>query len=122
MKLGIIYQALEAWQKLTALPMNPVMAYKILKYIRLITVEHEVAEKQRIALIYKLSGAKEGEDAKIEPDSPEMVTYVKEFTAVLETEATLETLDVKFEAVLEAVKDDSLTVQDLQLLEPFFKE
>jgi len=122
MLLGEIFQSIAAWQKLSAVNMKPKLAYKILKYTKLVSAEHEIAEKQRVALIYEITGAKEGEDAKIEPDTPEFVEYVGKFNEVMMTESVLKKLDVDFEEVVNAVddKDESLTVSDLAMLEPFF--
>lgn len=122
MLLGQIFQSIAAWQKLSGINLQAKLAYKILKYTKLVQAEHEIAEKQRIGLIHTITDTKEGEDAKIEPDTPEFVAYIKEFNEVMLTESTLKPLDMDFEEVVNAVdeKDESLTVSDLALLESFF--
>ncbi len=123
MLLGQIYSSVKAWNKLSLVAMHPMMAYKVLKYTKLVENEYAVADKQRVALIHELSGTKEGEDAKIEPGTPEFGQYVERFNEVLQVESTLKQIKVGFEDVLKSLgdKDDVLSVGDLALLEPFFK-
>ncbi len=123
MLLGQIYSSVKAWNKLSSVAMHPMMAYKVLKYTKLVEAEYAVADKQRVALIHELSGTKEGEDAKIEPNTPEFEQYVERFNGVLQVESALKQIKVGFEDVLKSLgdKDDVLSVGDLALLEPFFK-
>ena len=122
MLLGQVFQSIAAWNKLSSVNMKPKLAYKLLKYMALVSAEHAIAEKQRVALIHEITNTKEGEDAKIEPDTPEHREYVSRFNEVILTESTLEQLQMDFEEVVNAVdeKDESLTVSDLAMLEPFF--
>lgn len=122
MLLGEIFQSVAAWQKLSAINMKPKLAYKILKYTKKVYVEHDVAEKQRVALIHEITGTKEGEKAKVEPGSPEFKEYIGRFNEIMATESDLKLLDIDFEEVVNASdeKDGSLAVKDLALLEPFF--
>ena len=122
MLLGQIYQSIGAWQKLSAINMKAALAYKILKYTKLVTDEYALMEKQRVALIHEITQTGDGEDAKIEPGSKELVEYNERFSTVMVIESDLQTLDVDFGAVIDAVdeKDGSLSVQDLAMLEPFF--
>ena len=115
--LGQVFQSIGAWQKLAAISMKAGMAYKILKYIREISDEHAIAEKQRVAIIHEITGTKDGEDARIDPESPEFVEYAKRFNAVLATESDLKPLDLCFAEVVDAVdeKDESLSAQDLAM-------
>jgi len=123
MLLGQVYQSVGSWQKLAAINMKPKLAYKILKYVKLVFAEQEIIEKQRVALIREITGTKDGEDAKIEPNTPEFIQYMNRFNEVLVTETTLGQCDSYFDEVMDAVdeKNESLTVTDLAMLEPFFK-
>ncbi len=123
MLLGQIFQSIAAWQKLSAINLRAKLAYRLLKYMALVSAEHAIVEKQRVALIRKITCTKEGEDAKIEPDTPEFQEYVGKFNTLMMVEPDLPQLDMDFEEVVNAVdeKDESLTVNDLALLEPFFK-
>ncbi len=123
MLLGRIYSSVKAWNKLSSVTMHPMMVYKVLKYTKLVEAEYAIADKQRVALIHEISGTKEGEDAKIEPNTPEFRQYVERFNEVLQVESTLKQIKVGLEDVLKAIgdKDDVLSVGDLALLEPFFK-
>lgn len=122
MRLGTVFQSIEAWRKLSGITMRPRVAYRILKYTKLITAEYELAEKQRVALIHEVTGTEEGQEVKIEPGTPEFLAYVEKFNVVMETECDLKLLEMDFEEVVEAAdkKDDVLTIGDLALLEQFF--
>ncbi len=124
MLLGQIYNSTEAWRKLSSVSMHPMTAYKVLKYTKLVEAEWAVADKQRVGLIHEITETKDGQDAKIEPGTPEFTTYVERLNEVMVVESTLKLIKgVSLEDVLKAVgdKDDVLTVSDLALLEPFFK-
>lgn len=123
MLLGTIFQSISAWQKLSAIPLKPRIAYQILKYTKLVGDEHALAEKQRVALIHELTDTKEGEDAKLEPNTPEFAAYVARFNEIMQTESDLKPIDMELREVIDALddKEESLSVQDLVLLEPFFK-
>ncbi len=124
MLLGQIWQSMESWRKLSSVSMHPMMAYKVLKYTKLVEAEYAVADKQRRALIHELTGTKDGEDAKIEQDTPEFMAYVEKFNEVMTVKSSLKQVKgVELEGVVKAVgdKDDVLSVRDLALLEPFFK-
>lgn len=122
MLLGQLFQSIEAWRKLSAIPLKPKVAYKILKYTKYVSAEHDVAEKQRIALIREITNTAEGEDAQIKPGSPEFVKYVKSFNEIMATEISFEQIKLNLEDVIELLdeKPDSLTANDLAMLEPFF--
>ena len=124
MLLGQIFQSVQAWQKLSAIPLKPKVAYKILKYTRYISVEHEVAEKQRVALIHEVTNTKDGEDAKIEPGSSEFVEYATRFNEIMATEVKFDQIKLNLEDVVELLDDkpDALSVSDLATLEPFFQD
>jgi len=122
MLLGQIFQSIEAWKKLSAVNMKPAVAYKILKYTKLVAAEHEIAETQRVALIREVTGTADGEDAKIEPGSPEFVEYVTKLNEVMSQESDLPKIGIDLDAIISALdgKDDVLSVSDLAMLEPFF--
>jgi len=124
MLLGQIFQSIEAWKKLSAVNMKPAVAYKILKYTKLVAAEHEIAEKQRIALIHDVTSTEEGAEAKIEPGSPEFVEYVTKFNEVMSQESDLPKVEIALDTIVAALdgKDDVLSVSDLAALEPFFLE
>lgn len=124
MLLGQVFQSLQAWQKLSGVDMRVGLAYKVLKYTRLVSAEYDIVEKQRVALIHDLSGTKEGEDAKIDAGTPEFESYVAKFNEIMLLESDLASLDITLEEVVSSVdeKDESLTISDLAALEPFFKQ
>ena len=123
MLLGQIFRSLNAWIKISAVNMKPKIAYRVLKYTKKVSAEYEIAEKQRVALIHEITGTKEGEEAKIEPDSPEIDVYIEKFNEIMQTESSLSSIDLELEDVVDAVdeKDETLSVSDLALLEPFFR-
>lgn len=122
MLLGEVFQSIGAWRKLASVNMRPKLAYRILKYTKLVQAEHAIAEKQRVALIREVTGTKDGEDARIEPDTPEFADYIKKSNEIMLMVTDLQPLVMDFEEVVNAVdeKDESLTVSDLAMLEPFF--
>lgn len=123
MLLGEIFQSIAVWQKLSGINLQARLAYRILKYTKLVSAEYEIAEKQRVALIHEITGTKEGEDAKIEPDTPELQEYVGKFNEIMLMESDLQQLDIDFEEVINSVdeKGEALTVNDLAMLELFFQ-
>ncbi len=123
MKLGEIYQSIGAWQKLAGINMKAGIAYKVLKYIKLVTAEYEIAEKQRVALIHEITGTVDGEDASIEPNTPEVMEYGNKVNVIMATESDLKLFAMDFKEVVDAVdeKDESLSIQDLSMLMPFFE-
>ena len=125
MKLADVFNSIQSWRVLSAAKMSPAIAYKILKYVKLVMDEHEVVEKQRVALIYEVTGAKEGESVKIEPGTEQFVEYITRFNEVLNTESDLPQCELSFGEVIEAVSkhnDNALSTVDLMTLEPFFLE
>ena len=122
MKLGQIFQSIESWRKLSAVNLKPKIAYAILKYTKLVGDEHAIAEKQRVTLIHEITDTKDGEDAKIEPGSPEFVEYVTKLNEIMAQESELKPIDLELEEVVNALdgKDDVLSITDLAMLEPFF--
>ena len=124
MLLGQIFQSVEAWRKLAGINMKPKLAYKVLKYTKKVSAEYEIAEKQRVALIHEITCTKEGEEVKIEPGTPGIAVYVEKFNEVMLTESTLDKIDLALGDVVDAVdeKDETLSMSDLALLEPFFSD
>jgi len=125
MILGEVFQAMNSWRALAAVKMQPQMAYRVLKYVKLLSQEWEIIEKQRVALIREIAGVAEGQDAKIEPGSEEFNEYVTRFNEVLQTESDLVKFDGALDDVMAAVRDDEsnvLSVSDLVVLENFFRK
>lgn len=122
MNCGHVFGSIKAWQKLSGISMKPKLAYKILKYTKLVAAEHDVIEKQRIALVHEITGTAEGQDAKIEPDTIAFEAYFIGLQEILAVETNLKPIDLDFEEVINSVdeKDESLTVGDLSVLEQFF--
>jgi len=125
MKLGEIYQAMNAWRALAAVKMQPQMAYKVLKYVKLVSAEYEIADKQRVELIHEITGTQPGQDAKIEPGSQEFVEYAERLNDILSSESDLDVFGGSLDDVMAVVRDSEdnlLSVSDLATLEGFFKE
>lgn len=124
MQLGEVFQAMNSWRALAVVKMQPQMAYKVLKYVKLVSAEFEIVEKQRVALIYEVSGAVEGQDVRLEPDSEEFAEYLKRFNEILQTESDLVKFPGWLDEVMSAIRDDEsnvLSVSDLATLEGFFE-
>jgi len=124
MLLGQIFNSINAWNKLSGVNMKPRIAYAILKYTRKVSAEHEIAEKQRVMLVREVTKTVDGEDAKIEPNTPEFVEYLTKLNEVMSQESSLPKIRLSLDEVVDALdgKDNVLSVADLAMLEPFFKE
>ncbi len=124
MLLGQVYQSLPSWKKLASINLRPKLAYRLMKYAKLVEAEHEIAEGQRVLIIRRITEVAKGADASIGANTPEMEEYAREFNEVLATEINLTPADISFGEVIEALdeKDEVLTVSDLAILEPFFDQ
>ena len=123
MNAFVIFQSVQAWRKLAGVVMKPAVAFKILRYTKLVNAEVEHIEKQRIDLAYEISKVPRDKDVKLEPDTPELAEFQRRFSEVLNEESTLPLLRLDLETVVDALdgKDDVLSVQDLAALEVFFQ-
>ncbi len=122
MNCGDVFQSMEAWQKFSGIRMKPKVAYKVLKYAKLVLAEREIIESQRVALIHEITNTEAGSEVKIEPGTNEFKAYVNGMNEVLSVESSIKPLDLDFSEVIDALdeKDESVTVSDLSALEPFF--
>ncbi len=118
-----IFQSIPSWRKLSGITMKPKIAFKILRYTKLVSAEFEHIEKQRVDLAYEISGTPRNQDVKLEPDTPELLEFQRRFNEVLDTESTLPLIRLDLETVVNALdgKEDVLTVSDLANLEVFFQ-
>jgi len=124
MKLGHIVMAQESLQRLAALRMPPQAAYRLLKYLKLVNIEQEVIEKQRVKLIHEVSGTKDGDNVNLAPGTPEHAQYLTKYGATLEAESDLKPFDMKMEellVVLDGEKGNVLSAADIGTLELFFE-
>jgi len=124
MKLANVLMARDAWKRLAGLKLPPATAYRLLKYAKLVTAELELIEQQRVKLICEIAGVKEGENATIEPGTPKHTEFVIRYTAALDVETDLKQCDMKMDDLLATLMSESntLSVEDLGNLEPFFAE
>lgn len=122
MLLGEIHQSVEAWQKLSGINLRAGLSYKLLKYTKLVSAENVIFEKQKAASMYEVTGVQVGQPVRIEQDDPTMKMFAPKYQEILLTESDLKQLDMDFEEVVNAVdeKDETLTINDLAMLEPFF--
>jgi len=124
MKLANVYMARAAMNQLVQAKLSPKVAYRVLKFAKKFEVEFGIVDAQRVALLREVSGAKEGKDAKIEPNTPEMATFVQEFNPILDTDSDMEVCPLKFDVLLEALdaeEGNKLSASDLAILEPLFE-
>ncbi len=118
-----IFQSIPSWRKLSGITMKPLIAFKILRYTKLVSAEFEHIEKQRIDLAYKISGTPRDQNVKLDPGTSELAEFQRRFNEVLDTESTLPLIRLDLETVVNALdgKEDVLTVSDLANLEVFFQ-
>lgn len=122
MKCGEVYSSIQAWRKLSGIPLVPKIGLAILRYTKLVTAEYDVIEKQRVSEIREVAGAKEGENVEIKPDTPAHIECIKKINALMGAESDLSPVGVDLEVVIDALegKENVLSVSDLAVLEPFF--
>ncbi len=122
MKCLQVFQSIASWRRLSGILMKPKVALKILRYTKLVEAEWVNIEKLRVALAYDVSGTPENAEVKIEPDSPQAVEFGERFSDILNEESELARVSLTLDEVVHSLegKEDSLTVSDLALLEPFF--
>ncbi len=123
MKAREVFLSIQSWQKLAGIIMKPAIAFKILRYTKLVSAEFEHIEKQRVDLAYEISGIPRDQNVEFKPEAPELADFQRRFSAVLNEESTLPLLRLDLETVVNALdgKEDVLTVSDLANLEPFFQ-
>lgn len=123
MKLVGVWNAKESWSRLAMLRLPPRTSYRILKYLDVFDAEYALIDKERTNLIHQAVGSEGDGFVQLTPGSPEHMTFVRSFTAFLETESAIQSSDMKFDellAVLESHKDNTVSAADLAALEPFF--
>lgn len=123
MKAFQIFHSMKSWQKLANVALKPKIAFQILRYTKLVDAEFQHIEKQRIAIVYEVSGTPEGQSIEADENSPWMPEFYHRFNEVLQQESTLSLLRLDLETVVNALdgKDDVVSVSDLAILEPFFQ-
>jgi hypothetical protein len=123
MKLVNIFLSREAWQHLNSLKMPPITGYKLMKYVKTIEAESRIVEEQRTKFILEATGAKEGEMVSIEPNTPQMAQFLKQFNEAMALESDLKPFDMQLDSLLALLgkeQENALSVSDLVQLEPFF--
>ncbi len=122
MKCSVVFQSIVSWRRLSSILMQPEIALRILRYTKLVEAEYNHIEKLRVALAYEISGAAEGTEVKIDPNTSEAQEFSERFGDVLNEESDLISLRLSLDDVIHALEGekDSLTISDLALLEPFF--
>ena len=123
MKCAEVFQSIASWRKLSGISMKPRYALGILRYTKIVSAEYDNIEKLRVALAYRVSGAEPGSMIKIAPDTPEAREFAEKFSEILSADADIATIyGISLDQIIDAMdgKEDSLTVTDLAMLEPFF--
>jgi hypothetical protein len=125
MKLLAIWNARDAFGRLSQLRKPPKLAYHLMKYERKFMVEYGHCEAQKNKCVYEAAGVEFGAPGvTLQPDTPEHMAFVLKFTEFLEQEAGLEPVGVDMDALidgLDAEKGNVLCEGDIEVLEPFFQ-
>jgi hypothetical protein len=124
MKLSDVFVAQAAMGRLGTLKMAPKTAYVVLKFAQKFDAEYAIVEKQRSALIRKIACVKDGEPAHLEQGSPGCAEFVAQFGEVLDVDSGLAVCPLKMDALLDAIEDvegNTLSVQDIAMLEVLFE-
>lgn len=124
MNLGQVYQSINSWKRFAEVNMRPKVAFAILKYSKVVTAEFDLIESKRRALVYEVTEAESGTDVRLERGTLELEEFVQKFNELLVVESDIKQIDMNLSDAVGAIdeKDESLTVSDLALLEPFFKD
>ncbi len=124
MKCFVVFQSIASWQKLSGISMKPRYALRILRYTKLVSAEYDNIERLRVSLARRIAGAAEGSAIKIEPNTPEAKEFAERFNEILNVDVDLVPLRMSLDEIVNNLdgKEDSLTVADLAVLEPFFYE
>jgi hypothetical protein len=115
MKLLNVLQSINAWKKLSLVNMKPRIALEVLRFNQRIADEHAIILKKQAALVAGVPDANE--------DTPEVMKLNAEFNEFLSQDSALTPMYLTLNELVGAVdeKDETLTIQDLAFLEPFFK-
>ncbi len=123
MRLYEIWNGVPALRTLASLKKNPKLAYLLLKYAKKVDVEMTVCEENRRLIAQEIFGAECGNDLTAKIGTPEFDTYNDKFQEFMQQDSDLSwtgvTLDELINA-LDAQDGNTLTEDDIRLLEPFF--
>ncbi len=124
-KLGDILMANASWVKLSKLNFPPMTAYKLMKYAKGIADEFQIIDNERVKIVLRVADAPEDtppEQIRIERGSPEFEKFEKEFGEFLEAPSDIAPMQMSLDSLISLLRgnDNLLSVEDLQLLEPFF--
>lgn len=130
MKLVEIWNSRIAWGTLSGLKKNPKLAYRLLKYERLVDAELAACNAISDALVYKAAGveppvAPNITIVQLAPGSEQYVRWLSDFGAALEVESDLSWSGVSMDDLIDALAAESgnaLSEGQLKALEPFFTE
>ncbi len=124
MKCFVVFQSIASWQKLAGIPMRPKSALAVLRYTKLVSAEYDNIERLRISLARRIAGAADGSAIEIAPDTPEAKEFAERFNEILNADVDLVPLRMSLDEIVNNLdgEEDSLTVADLAVLEPFFYE
>lgn len=110
---------------MSALRKPPGVAYRLLKYERLVDAEFAIIDKSRNEIITKAASAESGSAVELKLGTPEFEAANSEFLAFLETNSELKPCELDMDdltTALDAQPGNALAESDLALLEPFFTQ
>ncbi len=122
MKCSEVFGSIASWRKLSGISMKPRYALRILRYTKLVSAEYDNIERLRVSLARRIAGAEEGSAIEIEPNTPEAKEFAERFNEILSADADIAPLRMSLDEIVNNLdgEEDSLTVADLAVLEPFF--
>ena len=123
MKLYQLWNVKNAWNVMTSLKKSPQLAYRLLKYGKLIRDELAICEEKRLAFVYEVSGAAPGETVDIPAGTPEFTVFLGKFNEFLQQDSDLPWAGMTLDELIGALGSEvgnCITENELELLEPFF--
>lgn len=123
MKLYEIYAARTAIGKLLKTNFRPGIAYRLMKFVKKLSVELEVVEEHRVSLLKTFAKPDDKGFVSLDQSSPEYLKFRDEYIEYLQTESEIETFGLPLSGMIDEIAgDQNFTVEELGLLEPLFQE
>lgn len=128
MKLSVICNSEAAWRSLSAVKKPPKLAYRLMKYTKLVSAEIKDCEEQRAKYVCEIAGVEfgteDGAQTFLLPGTPQHDEFMAKFQAFLDTESDLLPVPISMEALIDSLGDQGNVISetDLANLEPFFVE
>lgn len=145
MKMRQIRDSVAVWQRVAKLAKAPALALVLIRYYKKLAAELQLLNEMNDNLIYECAGVEkptppdvtivqipemieapgeEGEEPK-KVANPQNIAFWEKFNKVLDSDSELFPLDMTLDQFVEELSkfpDNAISEDDLEMLEPFFKQ